>query len=66
MLRGLSFLPKTLWRTFYGTEQEEDGADDDEICSQQYHILPHFCHDVQNALNIQYPNQWIGRGRPIL
>jgi len=66
VLRGFSFLLKTLWHTFYDTEQEEEEADDDEICLQQYSIVPHFSHGVQNALNIQYPNQWIGRGRPIL
>jgi len=64
-LRSLSFLLKTLWRTLYGIEQEEE-ADYDEICWQQYYILPHFRYDVKNALNIQYPNQWIGRSRPIL
>ena len=65
MLRGVSFLLKTLWRTFYGIEQEEEEAADDGTCLQQYCILPHFCHDVQNALNIHYAKRWIGRGRPI-
>jgi hypothetical protein len=64
-VKGLCFLRKILWHTFDDIEQEEE-ADDDDVCLQQYHILPHFCHDVQNALNIQYPHWWIGRGRPIL
>jgi hypothetical protein len=50
MLQCLSFLLKALWCTFCGNEQEEE--DEDEISFQQYHILPHFCQDVQNALNI--------------
>jgi hypothetical protein len=36
VLRGLSFLLKTLWHTFCGTEQEEEEeVDGDEICLQQ-------------------------------
>jgi hypothetical protein len=60
-VKGPFFFAENVMIHICGIEQEEEG----EILFQQYGILPYFCHEVQNALNIQFPNQWIRRCGPV-
>ena len=44
-----------------GTEKEEEEG---ENLFQQDSAPPNFGHELRNALNVRFPNQWIGTGGP--